>query len=286
MSVGKNGGATTQAAFWAAPDLAKAVYPVFPLNDKEPSVKGGFYAATRDLSQVAEWIIEGREHHDVAFATGIVSGVVILDADSPETAAEMEAAYGPPHVRTRGGGHWYFRHPRNGKVTSNNVRDGLDRKGDGVYVAAPPSRGRTWTDGIPERSALPMLPREFWPKKVEKSDALRTMVQDRKDAAVEAIAARVPRIPQGKRHGSLRHLCGVMLARDTSPGDAEDILIAAWEKASEDLAERAGREVSRTRSLQRSRLSRRTARPACRVWRKSRRVYTRSWTSSLGGKLG
>jgi hypothetical protein len=55
-----------------------------------------------------------------------------------------------------------------------------------------------------------MLPREFWPKKVEKSDALRTMVQDRKDAAVEAIAARVPRVPQGKRHGSLRHLCGLI----------------------------------------------------------------------------
>jgi hypothetical protein len=94
----------TEPGFWAAPDLAKAGYPVFPVNgDKRPSVEGGFYAATTDVSQVAEWIIEGREHHDVAFATGIISGVVVLDADTPEAVARMEADYGEPTVRTRRG---------------------------------------------------------------------------------------------------------------------------------------------------------------------------------------
>ena len=68
----------TEPVFWAAADLAKVGYQVFPVKDKEPSVEGGFYAATTDLSQIAEWIMEGREHHDVAFATGIVSGVVAL----------------------------------------------------------------------------------------------------------------------------------------------------------------------------------------------------------------
>ena len=246
MKPGESGTSETPT-FWAAADLAKLGYPVFPLNGKEPSVEGGFYAATTDPSQVAEWIDEGREDHGVGFATGLVSGVVVMDADTPEAAAAMEADYGPPHVRTKRGGHWYFSHPRNGKVTSSNVRDALDRKGDGGYAAAPPSRGRAWTDGIPDRNSLPELPREFWSKgSREKSEAPRSPPEERKDAAAEAIAARVSLVPQGKRHEHLKHLCGVLLARGVATGDAEDVLIAAWTKAGGDLLERAEREVPNT----------------------------------------
>ncbi len=243
MSASRNGSAAAEPTFWAAVDLAKAAYVVFPTKGKEPSVEGGFYAGTTDPSQVAEWIAEGRENHDVALATGIPSGLVVLDADTPETFAEMQREYGEPTVLTRRGGHWYFRHPRNGKVISNSVRDGLDRKGDGGYVVAPPSKGRTWTDGIPDRAGLPILPCAFWPKKAEKSDEPRSMPEDRKDAAAEAIAGRVSRIPQGKRHAHLMHLCGVLLARGVPVGDAEDILTGAWKKAGGELADRAGREV-------------------------------------------
>ena len=96
-----NGGAT-EPVFWAAADMAKAGYPVLPENqDKNTTVEGGFYAATTDASQVAEWILEGHEHHDVAFATGIVSGVVVLDADTPEAVAKMEADYGEPTASLR-----------------------------------------------------------------------------------------------------------------------------------------------------------------------------------------
>lgn len=169
----------------------------------------------------------------MAFATGIVSGVVVMDADSPEATAEMEAGYGPPTVRTQRGGHWYFRHPRNGKVTSNNVQDAVDRKGDSGYVVVPPSRGRTWTNGMPDRATLPTLPREFWPKK---SAAPRSMTQEPKERAAEVIV----------RHEHLKHLCGVLLSRDVSLGDAEDVLITAWTKAGGDLAEQTEKEVPNT----------------------------------------
>lgn len=235
--------------FWAAPDLAKAGYPVFPLKDKEPSVAGGFYACTTDVSQVAEWINEGRAHHDVAIATGLPSKVVVIDADTSEAFEEMRAEYGEPTVRTRRGGHWWFSHPRNGKVTSTKVRDGLDRKGDGGYVAVPPSRGRTWTNGIPDRGSLPVLPREFWPKRAERSDAARSLSAELKDRAEEVIARHVAKIPPGEgkgRHEHLKHLCGVLLARGVSFGDAEDVLCGAWGRAGGELAERAPREVSNT----------------------------------------
>jgi hypothetical protein len=242
----QNGSVETQPFFWAAVELAKAGYPVFPVKGKAPSVEGGFYAGSSDPSQVAEWITEGRGDHDVAFATGLPSGVVVIDADTPEAAVMMEAEYGEPTVRTRRGGHWYYRHPRNGKVTSSKVRDGLDRKGDGGYVVAPPSRGRVWRNGVPDKKALPVLPHEFWPKKVANSDATRSMAQDRMKHAVDVIARHVADIPVGSRHEHLRHLCGVLLTRKVPQGDAEDILKAAWTKAGGDLAERAEREILNT----------------------------------------
>ncbi len=235
--------------FWAAPDLAKAGYLVFPVKDKAPSVEGGFYAGTTDLSQIAAWIEEGHEDDDVAFATGLPSGVVVMDADTLEAFEQMRARYGKPTVRTKRGGHWYFRHPRNGKITSTKARAGLDRKGDGGYVAAPPSRGRAWTNGLPNRSALPLLPREFWPKRADKSDAPRSLTIEVKDQAAETIAGYVAKIPPGAgagRHEHLTHLCGVLLGRGVAFGDAEDVLVSAWSKVGGELAERAPREVPNT----------------------------------------
>ena len=69
----------SEPTFFAAPELAKAGYPVFPVKGKEPTVEGGFYAATTDVSQVAAWIEEGHGDHEVGIPTGIVSGIVVLD---------------------------------------------------------------------------------------------------------------------------------------------------------------------------------------------------------------
>jgi len=231
--------------------LAKAGYPVFPVNgEKNPTVEGGFYAATTDASQVAEWIMEGREHHDVAFAAGIVSGVVVLDADTPEAVARMEADYGEPTVRTRRGAHWYFCHPRNGKVRSRKVAEGLDCKGDGGYVVAPPSRGRAWVNGIPDRAALPVLPAEFHKRTTTNTTDEGTSVpEELREKAAEAIARHVKNIEPGSdngRHQHLAHLCGVLLSREVSFADAQAIFIAAWKGVGGELAERAEREVPNT----------------------------------------
>ena len=243
-------GSATAPVFWAAPDLAKVGYPVFPLKGKEPSVEGGFYAATTDLSQVAAWIEEGRAHHDVAFATGLPSGVVVMDADTLDAFERMRQGHGEPTVQTKRGGHWYFRHPRNGRVKSGKMSAGLDCKGDGGYVAAPPSRGRSWTDGIPDRTTLPVLPAEFRSKAAPSTaDGGATMPKELRERVAEAIACHVTNITPGPdkgRHQHLTHLCGVLLSRDVGFADAEAILTAAWTKVGGDLAERAEREVPNT----------------------------------------
>ena len=91
--------------FWAAPELAKTGYPVFPVGpDKTPSVLGGFYAATKDASQIAEWITEGREDHDIAIPTGLVTLTVVIDADTAAAYEKMRARFGEPHAETKRGG--------------------------------------------------------------------------------------------------------------------------------------------------------------------------------------
>jgi hypothetical protein len=148
--------------FWAAVELAKAGYPVFPAGpDKNPSVAGGFYAATRDLSQIAKWITEGRENHDIGFPTGLVTLTVVIDADTTASYETMRTHYGEPHVQTKRGGHWYFRHPQDGRVTNREFAPGLDCKADGGYVVVPPSRNRIWTRGIPDLGTLPGLPKDL-----------------------------------------------------------------------------------------------------------------------------
>ena len=200
---------TTIRPFWSTPELAQAGYPIFPINiDKEPSVAGGFYAATTDQSQIAAWIEAGRERHDVAFATGLPSLVVVIDADTPRTFEKMRARYGEPQVRTERGGHWYFRHPQDGKVSSTAIEPGLDRKADGGYAAVPPSRGRTWTNGIPDRLTLPVLPEE-----------LRGEERPRPHAAGQV----GERIPDGMRNKELTSLAGSMRRRGM---DEAEILAA------------------------------------------------------------
>ncbi len=203
--------------FWAAPDLAKAGYPIFPVGpDKNPSVTGGFYAATRDLSQIAEWITEGRGHHAIAFATGLVSLVVVIDADTPEACETMGSRYGEPNVITRRGGHWYFRHPQDGKILSAPLEPGLDCKADGGYVVAPPSGNRSWTQGIPNPNTLPKLPAELRKARTQGADW-----RSRCGSAPQVGEA----IPSGNRNSELTSLAGTMRRRGM--GEAE--ILAALE---------------------------------------------------------
>lgn len=193
--------------FWEAPDLAKIGYPVFPVGpDKQPSVRGGFYAATRDISQIAAWIEDGRADHDIAVPTGLVTLTVVIDADTTEAYEWMLEHYGEPHVKTRRGGHWYFRHPQDGKVTSRKFAPGLDCKADGGYVVVPPSRNRAWTGEIPDLGDLPSLPK----------DLKRSLREERPEGhgrGKGGLGEVGKEIADGARNGTLTSLAGTMRRR-------------------------------------------------------------------------
>ncbi len=117
---------------------------------KHPKVPGGLRSATTLPAQVRTWwsIWPGS---NVAIRTGRESGLVVIDIDpdhgGDESLDRLIVEHGDlPPVRTirtgSGGHHFYFQHP-GGLVqndTSRRLGAGIDIRGDGGYVIAPPSR--------------------------------------------------------------------------------------------------------------------------------------------------
>ena len=137
----------------AALDYAKRGLAVFPLaeNSKVPCIAEGFKKATTDLEQIRAWW-EYRPHCNIGIATGGMSGgLVVIDCDYDEARGEdgmqsvrsHEASEGPfpdgACVSTpRGGEHLYFIADEPFDC-STNADKGVDIRGDGGYVVAPPS---------------------------------------------------------------------------------------------------------------------------------------------------
>jgi putative DNA primase/helicase len=113
-----------------------------------PHGHGHLDATTDELIVRAWW----REHPfaNVGIATGAKSGIVVIDIDPKhggnESFARLECEIGafPKTLAVRtpsGGRHFYFKHPGGHvKSTSGVLAPGIDVRGDGGFVVAPPSR--------------------------------------------------------------------------------------------------------------------------------------------------
>jgi len=151
----------------AALGYAARGWPVFPVHSvnadgtctcsdlncgspgKHPHTAHGFNDATTDLKKIKRWWQRWPEAN-VGIATGEESGVVVLDIDPDhggvESLARLEAEHGAlpdgPRVKSGGGGtHYYFGHPGERlRNSAGKVGPGLDIRGDGGYIIAPPSR--------------------------------------------------------------------------------------------------------------------------------------------------
>ncbi len=127
--------------------------PVFPLrtrSNKPWAGSHGFRDATLDPDLVRGWW-SGRPHSNIGIATGTPGGIVAVDIDSPAAARALdELAAGRPLdgliVRTVRGWHRWYRTP--GAPVRNSrgrLAPGIDVRGVGGYVVAPPSvRGRRY----------------------------------------------------------------------------------------------------------------------------------------------
>ena len=109
----------------------------------------GLKDATTDIARIRSWW-EAWPNANIGIATGPDSGLVVLDVDCPEILNGWQSD--TLTAETGKGQHFYF--ALNGTAVKNSVRklgDGLDLRGDGGYVVAPPSRHAsgvtyTWRD--------------------------------------------------------------------------------------------------------------------------------------------
>jgi hypothetical protein len=121
-------------------NFAERGIPTFPLEGKQPLTPHGFKDATTDPRRLHMW---GNRYPgaNIGIRTGSISGIVVVDLDE-ETPEAMRIWNGLPEtveVETGRGRHRYYSIPKDARVRSRKPAPGLDFKGDGGYVAAPPS---------------------------------------------------------------------------------------------------------------------------------------------------
>jgi hypothetical protein len=114
-------------------------------RDKLPAIRGGFYSATTNPETIKRhWRIPDR---NIGIPTGSPSGFWVLDIDGSEGEAvldDLQRKYGPlPSTReaiTGGGGrHLLFKYTGPIQTTVGRIAPGIDTRGDGGYIVAPPS---------------------------------------------------------------------------------------------------------------------------------------------------
>lgn len=212
----------TQTLKDAALAYAEAGYKIFPCRpmDKVPLVSGGFHVASSDKAQVELWWKQWPEAN-IGLPTGAVNGLVVLDFDEKsgglDTFEEMKATLPPASTVATGGGglHLYFAHPGQEIRNKAGLQPGLDIRGDGGYVIAPPSvhsSGMEYTF-THEEAALTELPTAL----LAALSSSRTE-QDRAEGGGSVL--------EGGRNAYLTRMAGVLARRGLSPEALLAALIA------------------------------------------------------------
>lgn len=145
--------ATDQPLPRAAVGLAAAGVPVFPVapRDKVPLIRHGrgFRDATTDLGQVEAWWRRFPQAN-IGVPTGAASGLVVVDVDVHGTngydalhradQADLIAGWAFAVRSPTGGLHLYYPAAEDGEQRSWQAGNaGIDFRGDGGYIVAPPS---------------------------------------------------------------------------------------------------------------------------------------------------
>ena len=200
-------------------------WQAFPLkpSSKLPATPRSFYDATSNPATLRRWFAQGYPYN-VGVRSGVASGVFILDIDGDRGAAslrELELKHGrlsPTLTSTTGKGHHYWFLTNNPVPSSiGRIAPGIDIRGDGGYVVAPPSihpNGRVyrWVDySIPLAAApgwlIDLAQRIPSPPSLPTSPPLRLISSERSGsygrAALEQEIAALSQAAKGSRNDTL-----------------------------------------------------------------------------------
>lgn len=187
---------TTLSLLDAALQYAANGWAVFPCaaRGKQPIISRGCRAATTDQQLIATWWQRWPDAN-IGIATGPISGVCVLDLDNKHHEcdglgwwADQRAEHGEVVTLTSqtgsGGQHLFFTHDDRVRNSSSKLAPGVDTRGDGGYIIAPPSIHDT---GMPYEWIVeaPIVPVPVW------------------------LLAIIEEIAKGKRNGHKGNLVGI-----------------------------------------------------------------------------
>jgi hypothetical protein len=213
----------------------------------------GFYAAMLDPGRLAA-MLRAVPRGLLAIRTGTASGLLVVDID-PRNGGQLDRDLMTPTaaVATGGGGwHLYYRHPGGATPPALPGRDGVDLKGDGGYVTAPPSvhpdtgRPYRWAGGRAVNEMAPAL-RAAVCAQPSRADAgpRRPLPRPRAAGAISNPAAllaanlrRVDQAPKGSRrhtlYGAARGVARMVNAGAIDPAAAIAALTDTGERAEQE----------------------------------------------------
>lgn len=219
--------AVFQAAFGYAERRGWHCFPCTP-GGKTPMTKHGLLDATRDLATLKIWA-QKQPQANIGVRTGPESGVVVLDVDGDdgyESLRALEHAHEPlpvtASVKTpRGGAHFWFGYRGDIPNSAGMLGVGLDVRGTGGYVLAPPSIGPNGNRYEPDEQA-PLAPLPEWLRRLMvgnvKADGRRE-----KTPAETWIAIVREGLNEGERNMGLARIVGHLLACGVDEGLVREI---------------------------------------------------------------
>mgnify|MGYP005843365365 FL=1 len=157
----------------AALDYSNRGLSVIPIRpDKKPFIKWELYQKQRASGgEIREWWVKWPKAM-IGIVTGSISGIVVIDVDDCDKGMQALSEYlttdRVPTAKTPGGGyHLYFKAPKECLRNSTGTPPGVDFRGEGGYIIAPPSQNGVgkkyeWLKGLGlDEVEPPALPRAY-----------------------------------------------------------------------------------------------------------------------------
>lgn len=221
----------------AAQDYLLRGWSVIPLEPggKKPLISWKPYQ-TRfpSIDELDDWFAD--DGPNIGLVTGALSGIAVCDVDSHDAmrwALDYEHGQGlgevaTPLVETGKGWHVYYAMPpglRN--LQANPEWPGVDLRGEGGYVVAPPSvhvSGRHYTWALEVSLPLALMPLWMTKYTAAKSFGARSVW----DGALPAVI--LPNAPPGRRNTTAASLAGHLIFKGMEPSQVL-AMVQAWNQA-------------------------------------------------------